>query len=51
MKKNLTEFFNFPNPVNEVSARFVASGVFLISIFSLIFMFLNKFQIFQTHIL
>ena len=48
MKKNLTEFFNFPNPVNEVSARFVASGVFLISIFSLIFMFLNKFQNFPN---
>ena len=46
MKKNLTEFFNFPNPVNEVSARFVASGVFLISIFSL--MFLNKFQNFPN---
>jgi hypothetical protein len=44
MIKNLTEFFNFPNPVNEVSARLVASGVFLISIISVILIFLNTFQ-------
>ena len=44
MIKNLTEFFTFPNPVNEVSARLVALGVFVISIISVILMYLNIFQ-------
>ncbi|MBM31529.1 MAG: hypothetical protein CL764_01595 [Chloroflexi bacterium] len=41
MKKYLTDFFSFPNPVNEVSARLVALGVFFICIFSLILMLLD----------
>ena len=45
MTKNIfTQFFSFPNPVNEVSARIVAAGVFSISIISLTLVFLNQFQ-------
>lgn len=45
MTKNIfTEFFSFPNPVNEVSARIVAAGVFSISIVSVLLVYLNMFQ-------
>ena len=36
MKENINNFFSFPELINEISARFVAFGVLLISVPSLI---------------
>ena len=36
MKKNINDFFTFPELINEISARFVAFGVLVISVPSLI---------------
>jgi hypothetical protein len=33
----MREFFSFPNPVNEISARLVAGGVVILTIATIVF--------------
>ena len=42
MKNSINKFFEFPETINEVSARFVAAGVFVLSLIGLVFIQLES---------